>query len=91
MMKGINYLLLFIYRLYSNRSVAYLELGKFDEALVDAKKAVELSPKWAKAYYRLGMVYFKQGLYVDAATSFYAGCELAPANKELSNMVVMLL
>ena len=37
--------------------------------------------------YRLGMAYFRQGLYVDAATAFYAGCELAPTNKELSNMV----
>lgn len=87
MMKGINYLLLLMFSLYSNRSAAFLELGKYEEALADAKKAVELSPKWAKAYYRLGMVYFKQGLYVDAATTFYAGCELAPANKELSNMV----
>lgn len=74
-------------RLYSNRSAAYLEMGKFREALEDAKMAVELAPKWAKARYRLGMAYYKQGLYVDAATAFYAGCELAPTNKELSKMV----
>ena len=74
-------------RLYANRSAAYLELEMFKEAVDDAKKAVELSPKWAKAHYRLGMAYFRQGLYVDAATAFYAGCELAPTNKELSNMV----
>ena len=49
--------------------------------------AVELAPKWAKAHYRLGMAYYKQGLYVDAATAFYAGCEIAPTNKELSKMV----
>ncbi|KAK8815022.1 hypothetical protein WA556_007058 [Blastocystis sp. ATCC 50177/Nand II] len=72
--------------LYANRSAAYLELEMFKEAVDDAKKAVELSPKWAKAHYRLGMAYFRQGLYVDAATAFYAGCELAPTNKELSNM-----
>ena len=74
-------------RLYSNRSAAYLEMGKFREALEDAKMAVELAPKWAKAHYRLGMAYYKQGLYVDAATAFYAGCEIAPTNKELSKMV----
>ena len=75
-------------RLFSNRSAAYLEMGMFKEALEDAKQAVALSPKWAKAHYRLGMAYYKQGLYVDAATAFYAGCELAPANKELSKMVM---
>ena len=66
-------------------------MGKYQEALDDAKKAVELSPKWAKAHYRLGMAYYRQGLYVDAATAFYAGCELAPTNKELSKMVCVLL
>ena len=54
-------------------------------------KAVELSPKWAKAHYRLGMAYFKMGLYTDAATAFYAGCELAPTNKELSDMFRLAL
>lgn len=72
--------------LLSNRSAAYIELGKYKEALEDGQKAVELSPKWAKAHYRVGMAYFKMGLYTDAATAFYAGCELAPTNKELSNM-----
>ena len=74
-------------RLYGNRSAAFMELEMFKEAEKDAKKAGELNPKWAKAHYRLGMAYFKQGLYVDAATAFYAGCELAPTNKDLSNMV----
>ena len=33
--------------LYCNRSAAYLETEKFQDALRDAEKAVELSPKWA--------------------------------------------
>lgn len=77
--------------LYCNRSAAYLETEKFKDALRDAEKAVELSPKWAKAHYRLGMAYFKMGLYTDAATAFYAGCELAPTNKELSDMFKLAL
>lgn len=77
--------------LYCNRSAAYLETEKFQDALRDAEKAVELSPKWAKAHYRHGMAYFKMGLYTDAATAFYAGCELAPTNKELSDMFRLAL
>lgn len=69
---------------YTHRSSALLELGRFKDAEEDGHKAVELSPKWARAYYCLGMAYLKQGLYVDAASTFYQGCELAPTNKELS-------
>lgn len=34
--------------LYSNRSGAYASLKKFEEALKDAEKCVELDPTWAK-------------------------------------------
>ena len=61
-------------------------MGKYKEALEDGQKAVELSPKWPKAHYREGMAYFKMGLYKDAETAIYSRCELAPTNKELSNM-----
>lgn len=70
--------------LFVHRCNALLELERWKEAEEDAKRAVELSPEWAKAHLCLGNAYFKQGLYVDAATTYYRGCELAPANKELS-------
>ena len=34
--------------LYSNRSAAYASLKKYDEALADAMKTVELKPDWGK-------------------------------------------
>lgn len=34
--------------LYSNRSAAYVRLGKYTQALQDAAKARELNPRWAK-------------------------------------------
>jgi len=37
---------------FSNRSAAYLKLGKADAALQDAEQCVELEPKWAKGYSR---------------------------------------
>lgn len=37
---------------FSNRSLAYCKLGKFEDALADAEKAVCIAPKWAKGYLR---------------------------------------
>lgn len=34
--------------LYSNRSAAYLKMGQFSQALVDATKARDLNPTWPK-------------------------------------------
>jgi tetratricopeptide (TPR) repeat protein len=38
----------------ANRSLAHLRLRNLGAALADAKAAVELSPKWGKAHFRLG-------------------------------------
>lgn len=43
---------------YSNRSACYASLGKYNEALQDAKKCVELKPDWAKGYGRKGLAEF---------------------------------
>ena len=37
---------------YSNRSVSYCRLGKYELALSDAEKCVELNSKWGKGYLR---------------------------------------
>lgn len=42
------------YVLYSNRSAAYAKAGKFELALADAEKTVELNPTWPKGYLRKG-------------------------------------
>lgn len=34
--------------LYSNRSAAYVNISKFEEALKDGEKAVEVNPSWGK-------------------------------------------
>ena len=33
---------------YSNRSIAYVKLNLFDKALLDARKCIQLCPKWYK-------------------------------------------
>ncbi|KAF9519683.1 hypothetical protein BS47DRAFT_1324385 [Hydnum rufescens UP504] len=39
--------------LYSNRSATAAKMGKYSQAVSDAKKSVELDPKWHKAHGRL--------------------------------------
>lgn len=39
---------------YSNRAAAWGGLGKHDKAVEDAERALELDPKFSKAYSRLG-------------------------------------
>lgn len=77
-------------RYYSNRCAAYLALKQYDQALADAKKCKEIQPKWAKGYYREGEVYMAQEKYTEAAEVFWDGCNVEPANKELSNAVCCL-
>ena len=52
--------------LYSNRAAAYLKKNANEEALVDAKKCVEINPSFSKGYSRLGGAYFALGQMEDA-------------------------
>jgi len=40
---------------YSNRAAAYIELGKYKEAVTDGRNAVLQNPSWIKGYLRLGI------------------------------------
>ena len=45
------------YTLYSNRSAAYVRLGRYAEALEDAKKTLELKPDWPKVKFPNHLMY----------------------------------
>jgi tetratricopeptide (TPR) repeat protein/DNA-binding winged helix-turn-helix (wHTH) protein len=40
---------------------AYLELGRWDEAIVEYERLLRLNPNWAWAQYRLGLAYDQKG------------------------------
>lgn len=44
-------------KLYSNRSLCHLKLKNYENALEDAKKAVELNPMWYKSWFRMAEAY----------------------------------
>jgi tetratricopeptide (TPR) repeat protein len=41
---------------YSNRAAAYSSANNHDMAVADAQRAIEVDPKFVKAYHRLGYV-----------------------------------
>lgn len=53
--------------LLSNRSAAYAQLSKYDEALADADRVVELHPKWAKGHNRRALALSKLDKKSEAA------------------------
>lgn len=66
-------------KLYSNRSVCYLKMKRYDKALSDANRCCGINPRWPKAYFRQGQALrglqrwedainaFKEGRFMDAA------------------------
>ena len=50
--------------------MTYDKQDQFDEAISDYNKAIEIDPKYAKAYNNRGWVYHREGLY-DKAISDY--------------------
>lgn len=68
---------------YSNRSAAYMKNDSKSKALRDAEKCVELAPKWAKGYNRLGVAQQSLKRFTEAMDSFKKGIELEPSNPAL--------
>eukprot|EP01084_Bolivina_argentea_P051910 95410_1 len=69
---------------YSNRSACYAASNKFDEALADGNKCVELKPDWAKGYGRVGYAQFKLDKLDEAKKKTYeAGLKIDADNSTL--------
>jgi stress-induced-phosphoprotein 1 len=58
---------------FSNRSNAYVQLKRYEEALSDANKTIELDPSFARGYGRKGVALFFLGRYKDAAAAYSEG------------------
>lgn len=53
-------------RVYTNAVKSYAELGRLEEAVTYARKAVELNPSGREAVYHLGVALFYSGLFTEA-------------------------
>lgn len=57
-------------RFYYDVGVALKRVGKFEEAITNLQKAIELNPKFAGAYNCLGDIFYNQLKYKEAMTNF---------------------
>lgn len=71
------------YTLYSNRSASYAAMGKYNEALSDAREVVRLNPDWARGHSRLGTALHGLKDYQAAADAYRRSLELDPNNNEI--------
>merc|ERR1712137_326081 len=69
--------------LYSNRSAAYASLGKYEEALQDGEKTIEVKPDWVKGYSRKGLALFKLDRLQEAMQCYEDGLKVEPENDGL--------
>ena len=69
------------------RGLVNLERKQWEEAKADFKKAIELEPEYAAAYFYLGSVLFEQELFREAIAAFEHALVIDPYNKELEELV----
>ncbi len=72
---------------YNNRAADYLDNGKYDEAIPEAKKAIEIYPRYAKAYTNLANAYYEKGLYDQALETVEKALKINPDLYEALNTI----
>jgi tetratricopeptide (TPR) repeat protein len=68
--------------IYSNRCLAFIKLGKYTNALNDAKKIIKLNPEWAKGWARLGTCLELTNNKEKAEVAYRKAYELEPSNSD---------
>jgi tetratricopeptide (TPR) repeat protein len=66
---------------FANLAATCCKLGEYQEAKLRASRATSLDPKWAKGWWRSGVVNSLLGSYVEAFSHFDQACKLEPENK----------
>ena len=52
--------------IYTNRGIAYLNLGEYEKAQIDATHALEIQPEYGNAHLLRAMIYMVKGEYEQA-------------------------
>lgn len=87
---GILVLALFVTAACSSSPQTYLErgnrfaaAGKYDDAIIQYRKALQKSPQFGEAHYRLALAALKKNLTNDAYQELHRASDLMPANDEV--------
>lgn len=76
---------------YNNLGNAFLKAGKFDEAIVELRKAIELDPKDSSGYLDLGTALSQKGEFGEAIHAFESFAQLQPRDALHHNNLAWLL
>ena len=72
---------------YSNRAIASIKLERFEAAIADCTRSLNLEPKFLKALVRRGTAFTFVGQYGKAIDDFNAALELEPTSIEISKLL----
>src|SRR5205823_448194 len=61
----------------SHLGLAYLQAGRFDEALAQFKKTIALDPNYMRVYVHLGSAYEWRRMFPEAIAAYKKGVSLA--------------
>lgn len=65
---------------YCNRAAVHSKMLNYSQTIIDCKIALEIDPKYSKAYGRLGFAYCGLGDYASALEYYKKALELEPTN-----------
>lgn len=74
---------------YTNLAIAYEKTGQINEAIAEFRKAIEIRPKYAALYNRIGVLFAKQGRYFEAEEAFEATLQFDPGNTGAQRGLIM--
>lgn len=72
--------------LYSNRSMSYIKLKMYQEAVTDAGRCILLQPDWFKGYHRMGLAQAHLGQLKEAASHYAKAIELCKRCDNKANL-----
>jgi tetratricopeptide (TPR) repeat protein len=68
-----------------NQGITFANEGQYDKAIAYFDKAIEINPRFAKAYYIRGRAYYYKGWYDKAIADFTKAIEINPYYTEAYN------
>lgn len=77
-------------RLHNDLGLAYMRLGRLDEAVSEYKLGLELIPDYADIHYNLGLAYQKLGRTEEAVEEYKTAITLEPGIKDAHNNLGLL-
>jgi tetratricopeptide (TPR) repeat protein len=76
---------------YNRRGIIYYTSGKYDDAIKDFNRAIEISPRYTQAYNNRGVAWRNIGEYKKAIEDYSKTLEINPQNAGAYNSLAWIL